>query len=652
MKLVTLAELFSRHCFETPDYQRGYAWQDENVLEFWSDIECIAANNPRHFMGTLILEVRDESKAAVVVDGQQRLTTTVLLIAALSEALHATGLDEDEQTVRSCFLGSAEQPKFRYGSTHDAWPYLAFHVFKDQGYVARAAKFESAYTQNLSGALKILCTKVKGLKPTALLELRDKIENKLMFNVVEVDPEQFNIHVAFESINHRGRPLTRLELLKNRLIYLTTMISGTGAGCDDQVRARLRDAVNSTWSDIYNWLGRSGKTPLDEDEFLRTHSLVYFDADTSEESWLENLLFKKEFSVAGAMSGALTDENLTRYVNSLRLAALLWSHIRRPRDMPAQQLLWLERIEHVHRPVFDPLVLAAYMRLVQGERTAIDLRQTAGKDRELINLLAQVERFIVIVYLISGKRSHTGRKDFYRLAHALYQNCLRSDTVSMGPTEALDYAARYLKASIDNYGTWVNEEWTYKDSEFETYGWIDLDAFAAQIKRALRDGDGYYGLPLTKVLLFEYEDHLRGVHKGDRKVKWGSVGSETIEHIYPQDPTEWIKFNDRLGTRNKKAKRNSHCHSLGNLLLLSRSKNSALQNHPYKGKEANTAKRPRFVNGSFSETELAGDHADWLPLHIQKRGEKLLRFAEQRWDFSFKGWDIDNLKEILVLDKD
>jgi hypothetical protein len=649
-----LAELYSCHAFETPDYQRGYAWQDENVLEFWSDLECISTDNPRHFMGTLILEVAGTGNRTLVVDGQQRLTTTVLLISALADALSAGGLPEDAQQVRARFLGSAEQPKFRYGSMHDAWPYLAFHVFKDPAYVARAAEFESAYTQNLSGALEILRYKINRLSSDELVQLRDKVENKLLFNVVQVDPAQFNIHIAFESINHRGRPLTCLELLKNRLIYLTTMIRrpANDAGTGEQYRTGLRTAVNSTWSDIYNWLGRCGKTPLDEDEFLRTHSLVYFKADTSEGAWLENILFKTQFSVASATGGTLTAGELTRYLNSMRLAALLWSHIRRPRDMPGQQLLWLERIGHVHRPVFDPLILAAYMRLVEGKQAAIDLRKTEGQDKQLVELLIQIERFIVLIYLISGRRGHTGRKDFYRLGHLLYEGTLRDDGVAMSTAESLVYAARYVKASVDNCGEWDDGEWTYEDDEFRWHGWIDLEAFATQIKRELQAGEGYYGLSLSKVLLYEYEDYLRSAHRGDRKVKWGSVGNETIEHIYPQDPAHWAKFNDKLGTRNKKGKRNSYCHSLGNLLLLSRSKNSALQNNPYKGRDENNAKRPRFANGSFSETEVAAEYSDWLPSYVEKRGEKLLRFAEQRWDFSFEKWGIYNLKQILVFDKD
>jgi hypothetical protein len=320
--------------------------------------------------------------------------------------------------------------------------------------------------------------------------------------------------------------------------------------------------------------------------------------------------------------------------------------------MPRQQLLWLERIEHVHRPVFDPLILAAYMRLVEGKQIAIDLRKTEGQDKQLVDLLIQIERFIVLVYLVSGRRGHTGRKDFYRLAHLVYGETFRDDGAAMSTADSLAYATRYVRASVDNYGRWENGEWTYGDDEFPWLGWIDLEAFATQIRRGLQTGEGYYGHPLSKVLLYEYEDHLRSEHRGDHKVKWGSVGNETIEHIYPQDPTQWTKFNDKLGTRNKKGKRNSYCHSLGNLLLLSRSKNSALQNNPYKGSSENNAKRARFANGSFSETEVAAEYSDWLPSYVEKRGEKLLRFAEQRWNFSFEKWGIDNFKQILVLDKD
>lgn len=43
-----------------------------------------------------------------------------------------------------------------------------------------------------------------------------------MFNLHEID-DDYDVFVAFETMNNRGKRLTNLELLKNRLIYLTTL---------------------------------------------------------------------------------------------------------------------------------------------------------------------------------------------------------------------------------------------------------------------------------------------------------------------------------------------------------------------------------------------------------------------------------------------
>ena len=51
-----------------------------------------------------------------------------------------------------------------------------------------------------------------------------KLTLKLMFNIHEID-DDYDVFVAFETMNNRGKKLTNLELLKNRLIYLTTLYS-------------------------------------------------------------------------------------------------------------------------------------------------------------------------------------------------------------------------------------------------------------------------------------------------------------------------------------------------------------------------------------------------------------------------------------------
>ncbi len=122
------------------------------------------------------------------------------------------------------------------------------------------------------------------------------------------------------------------------------------------------------------------------------------------------------------------------------------------------------------------------------------------------------------------------------------------------------------------------------------------------------------------------------------------VGSETIEHIYPQNPTQEYWMEKKLAPHgNAKRLANSYKNSLGNLLLLSQSKNATLQNYAF------PEKRKLYREGSFSENEVAERYRTWGPNQIVKRGVSLLKFAEERWEFSFKAdWGI-NYRDCLVL---
>ncbi len=92
-QLLTLPHIFENHLFTIPDYQRGYAWEKKQVEELLKDIEHLMNDGValrRHYTGTLVLsrEGVDAGKFHVV-DGQQRLTTLVILMRILSEHLPA-----------------------------------------------------------------------------------------------------------------------------------------------------------------------------------------------------------------------------------------------------------------------------------------------------------------------------------------------------------------------------------------------------------------------------------------------------------------------------------------------------------------------------------------------------------------------------------
>ncbi len=120
----------------------------------------------------------------------------------------------------------------------------------------------------------------------------------------------------------------------------------------------------------------------------------------------------------------------------------------------------------------------------------------------------------------------------------------------------------------------------------------------------------------------------------------------SIEHVYPQTETDdWATvFKDIEPER-----RHYYKGSLGNLLLLSGSINSSLQNDSFANKKkakynGDRKIRNGYSDGSHSEIEVS-QQEKWGPDEIRERGLKLLDFMERRWNFSFES---DDAKEELL----
>ncbi len=77
--------------FSVPVYQRNYTWEEENCEKLLQDMISISQNKKTHFMGsiTYILHHIDDEKSLrqlqefVIIDGQQRITTIMLLLKAI-----------------------------------------------------------------------------------------------------------------------------------------------------------------------------------------------------------------------------------------------------------------------------------------------------------------------------------------------------------------------------------------------------------------------------------------------------------------------------------------------------------------------------------------------------------------------------------------
>jgi uncharacterized protein with ParB-like and HNH nuclease domain len=90
--VLSVEELFAGRVFRVPNYQRGYAWEQQQWEEFLDDLEYLSPGKD-HYTGTVVLHEQkktvtdEEGKTHFlfdIVDGQQRLTTIVILLSCIS----------------------------------------------------------------------------------------------------------------------------------------------------------------------------------------------------------------------------------------------------------------------------------------------------------------------------------------------------------------------------------------------------------------------------------------------------------------------------------------------------------------------------------------------------------------------------------------
>ncbi len=638
-ELQKLGDLLGGYHFHIPDYQRGYAWGTAQLEALWQDLHItVSSEANEHFTGVVLLRQLNEDNKTLpsveLVDGQQRVISAMTLASALARR---AGAPEGE-------IRSSARPDFKVSFLDNAelQTYFNFWTLNDENEAARIGQDCSSYAANLKNAARYFRKRAEELPDASCArQYLDVLLDRFRLFVLDAHPD-FDIHVAFETLNNRGKKLSTLELLKNRLIYLTNVLppKAAGAGITEPHLdgVALRAQIHRAWKGIYTSLGRSAATQNHDDEFLRAHAVAYF-GEVKDADWLDNVLLNETFTTTNE---SLTLEYVSAYIRNLEQAAVWWSHIYETKLMPGVHQLRLARIARIGHAYFKPLLLAAYMRATESTPEALGEPRVYEADIEpVVGLLEQVERFVVLVLNLSGRASHLGRSHMNRMAHSL----LRPDPLGcpwrdnglpeMPAADAIAFAKRYVKAYIDNEEAGDSRS----DPSFEWAGVYSADDVKRQVAARLREGTGYYRWPFARLLLLEYEEARREAGSKPIALKWPwdeFSFDKTVEHIFPQTPDEDGYWNGAIPIDGRaKALRKAVVHSLGNLMLLSNKVNSSVSNLPFRAKGGGNSKLRHYQVGSHSETQVAQVFSgrDWTVSCIAARGIAMLKFAEQRWSF-------------------
>ena len=94
-----------------PVYQRSYAWDKQEVSEYWDDLVSAFNRKSDYFLGTSVLTTEADGKLTII-DGQQRLATTAMLFAAIRDQFTERNDAQRGRIIQNDFLSSVDRKSF------------------------------------------------------------------------------------------------------------------------------------------------------------------------------------------------------------------------------------------------------------------------------------------------------------------------------------------------------------------------------------------------------------------------------------------------------------------------------------------------------------------------------------------------------------
>ncbi|MFB1335823.1 DUF262 domain-containing protein [Helicobacter pylori] len=586
MELLNLDGVIEKGVFEIPSYQRGYAWQIRQLKDFWNDLEHVSKlGNQFHYMHSLTLrelENEFESSAFEIIDGQQRLATSLILLGLLAKITQ-------NKDPKYSLINLEPILSYKYYGLSEA-----FRAIMEEEKDLKAFK-TSFYAKNLIDAYTFFKEKISDTPVRTLEKMFDALIKKMLFSVVELNDNRIDPFSSFETINNRGKDLSTLELLKNRLHFVAHKI------CDEGDLENLQQEINDTYTRIYHDLRFFEDTHLED--FLK-HFVAYYYGEKGDfkkrllemefnahKRYTDNTNFDDEYERIDHLLFYLSySSKVWHFLHTLdeKSIALIFDDNRKLEMEITPKMRGLlekmRRLNALSENAFLPLLLSLLTIQLVG-RSANEQPYTT---KELEGLLEYLERFGFLIYGVAGK--NTAKNEWIELAFEAFR------------------VYRYGEENIV-----IEKLPTLEKSFFNRQGNSALELLEESIHSKKNTEKWYQWGKVLNYLLYEYELH----HNPETTLNFDS--SIEIEHILPQKPDQGYSAKEKSWAKNPHI-----VHALGNLLLIPKNANSSLSNKPF------DEKRKEYLKGSYSEKEVA-KNASFGVVQIKERSENLLDFLIARY---------------------
>lgn len=316
--MISLGKLIKEDIYKIPTYQRGYSWEKSQLEDFWDDLVGLYENPDmkKHFIGLIVVH-NDKNDGKNIIDGQQRISTAMILLDGIREVL--LNIYKENLSIEDANNYGTELSKLYIGNVTDRHnnPRLIMgkhnkDFFRD--YIQRVNK-EVFSVSKLSKSNKRIYEASKFFKERLVEYLKDEknlddqvdILNGLYrtflkkFELMYLETDEINeAFIIFETLNARGKELDTSELLKNHVFR--------------ESKDRFQ-YVESQWNNTIEKLGS-----LDATKFIR-----YF--------WNANNDFTRTRTLYKTIRKNLVgEEKIERFVRSLNDIASVYSSILDPEN--------------------------------------------------------------------------------------------------------------------------------------------------------------------------------------------------------------------------------------------------------------------------------------------------------------------------------
>ena len=262
--------------FQVPLYQRTYSWADKEIAQLWRDLlaqgEASSADSndgSSHFIGSVVIAPSPTLQAAgvsrwLLVDGQQRLTTLMLALAAIRDHLGARSEDEADRIHRQYLVN-----EFRKGDDH--LRLLPTQADRDAYRAVILHTPGSRATGAVGDAYRFFLTALTSIDESDDGQAVTRIEQTIRagLSIVEITAERGdNVYRIFESLNNTGLQLSQADLLRN---YLFMRLVDRGEDIYRDVWLPMQNRLSGRDLELLIWLDLviRGKDRVKQNEIYR-----------------------------------------------------------------------------------------------------------------------------------------------------------------------------------------------------------------------------------------------------------------------------------------------------------------------------------------------------------------------------------------------